>query len=98
VYYTNSINKKGTPNGPYGEISEIVVRSGRWDSKDREIGYVVGFRDNGADFRAYVQNARRVNGEWNEFERAQQPSKSFKSQEAATRWAYQTANERITKL
>jgi hypothetical protein len=39
----------------YGEISEIVVRSGRWDSKDREIGYVVGFRDNGADFRAYVQ-------------------------------------------
>ena len=81
----------------YGEISEIVVRSGRWDSKDREIGYIVGFRDNGADFRAYVQNARRVNGEWNEFG-AQQPSKSFKSQEAATRWAYQTANERISKL
>lgn len=81
----------------YGEITESYIRSGRYDSKDREIGYIVGFRDNGEDFRAYVQNARRVNGEWKEFG-VQQRSKSFKSQAAATRWAYATANERIAKI
>lgn len=81
----------------YGEIFEAYVRSGRYDSKSREIGYVVGLRDNGADFRAWVQNARRVNGEWAEFG-VQQRSKSFPSQAAATAWAYATANDRIAKL
>lgn len=81
----------------YGDITESYIRSGRYDSKNREIGYIVGFRDNGVDFRAYVQNARRVAGEWKEFG-VQQRSKSFTSQAAATRWAYATANERIAKI
>ena len=81
----------------YGEIFETHMRSGRYDSKGREIGYIVGFRDNGADFRAYVQNARRVNGEFIEFG-VQQRSKSFSSQDAARRWAYATANDRIAAL
>lgn len=81
----------------YGDIFENYVRSGRYDSKDREIGYIIVFRDNGTDFRAYVQNARRINGEWVEFG-VRQRSKSFTSQAAATRWAYATAQERISKL
>lgn len=81
----------------YGEITESYLRSGRYDSKGREIGYIVGFRDNGSDFRAYVQNARRVNGEWTEFGAAQR-SKSFPTQAAATAWAYATAQQRIAKL
>ena len=84
-------------NTEYGEVFETHVRSGRYDSKNREIGYIVGFRDNGTDFRAYVQNARRVNGEWIEFG-VQQRSKSFNSQESAKTWAYATAHERISKL
>lgn len=81
----------------YGEIFQNYLRSGRWDSKGREIGYIVAFRDNGSDFRAYVQNARKVNGEWIEFG-VQQRSKSFRSQAEAARWAYQAAQERISKL
>jgi hypothetical protein len=81
----------------YGEITENNIRSGRFDSKGREIGYIVVFRDNGEDFRAYVQNARRINGEWVEFG-VKQRSKSFESQAEATRWAYATANERIAKI
>lgn len=81
----------------YGDITQNFVRSGRFDSKGREIGYIVGFRDNGVDFRAYVQNARRVNGQWQEFGPSQR-SKSFKSQAAATSWAYATANDRIAKI
>ena len=81
----------------YGALVQNFLRSGRYDSKDREIGYIVGFRDNGVDFRAYVQNSRRVNGEWVEFGVAQR-SKSFTSQAEATRWAYATANERIAKI
>ena len=81
----------------YGDITETHLRSGRFDSKNREIGYIVGFRDNGTDFRAYVQNARRVAGEWQEFG-VQQRSKSFTSQAAATAWAYATAQGRIAKL
>ena len=81
----------------YGDITESYIRSGRYDSKNREIGYIVGFRDNGVDFRAYIQNARSVDGEWQEFG-VQQRSKSFTSQAAATRWAYATANERIAKI
>lgn len=89
---------KFVPSVPsYGDVTEINVRSGRFDSKGREIGYIVGFRDNGTDFRAYVQNARRVAGEWKEFG-VPQRSKSFRSQAEATRWAWATANERIAKL
>ena len=81
----------------YGEIIESYVRSGRYDSKNREIGYVVGLRNNGVEFAAWVQNARRVNGEWKEFG-VQQRSKSFASQAAATNWAYNTAHKRIAKI
>lgn len=81
----------------YGEITEIYVRSGRYDSKGREIGYTIGFRDNGKDFRAYVQNARRVAGDWQDFG-VQQRSKSFTSQAAATTWAHATAQSRIAKI
>lgn len=81
----------------FGDIFEANVRSGRYDSKGREIGYIVGLRDNGSDFRAWVQNARRVNGEWVEFG-ASQRSKSFPTQKAATSWAYSTAHQRIANL
>jgi hypothetical protein len=80
-----------------GEIFENYMRSGRYDSKDREIGYIVGFRDDGVNFYAWVQNSRRIKGEWEDFG-VRQRSKCFKSQALATRWAYATANERIAKL
>lgn len=81
----------------FGDITESYISSGRTDSKGREIGYVVGLRDNGTDFHAWVQNARRVNGEWKEFG-VQQRSVRFDSQESATRWAYATANSRIANI
>ena len=81
----------------YNDLTETYIRSGRYDSKNREIGYIVGLNNNGTTFAAWVQNARRVNGEWKEFG-ATQRSKAFNSQEAATRWAYQTANDRIANL
>lgn len=81
-----------------GETLENYMRSGRYDSKGREIGYIVGLRDDGVNFYAWVQNARRVSGgEWKDFGVIQR-SKCFKSQALATRWAYATANERIAKL
>ena len=81
----------------YGEVFENHLRSGKHDSKGREIGYIVGFRDDGSDFRAYVQNARVVKGQFVEFG-ASQRSKSFTTQEQATRWAYSAAKERIAKI
>jgi hypothetical protein len=80
-----------------GDITESYIRSGRTDSKGREIGYVVGLRDDGTTFYAWVQNARRVDGQWVEFG-VQQRSKSFTSQAAATAWAYATANQRISEI
>jgi hypothetical protein len=81
----------------YNEITENYLGSGRKDDKGREIGYIVVFRDNGEDFRAYVQNARRINGEWVEFG-VKQRSKSFPSQDRATTWAYSTAHKRIADV
>jgi hypothetical protein len=81
----------------FGEIFEAVLEAGKKDSKGRKIGYIVGLRDNGTDFRAWVQNARLVKGDWSDFGVIQR-SKSFRSQEEATRWAYSTAKERISKL
>ena len=81
----------------YGVITETYMNSGKLDSKGREIGFIVGFRDNGTDFRAYVQNARREFGVWKDFG-TQQRSKSFADQPSATLWAYATARERIAKL
>lgn len=81
----------------YGDITQTFLNAARRDDKGREIGFIVGFRDNGSDFRAYVQNARRIAGEWQDFGVIQR-SKSFASQEAATRWAYATAKQRIAKV
>jgi hypothetical protein len=81
---------------PYGEIIKNFMRTGAIDTKGREIGFAVVFRDNGTDFRAYVQNTRLIKGEWHEFG-APQKSKSFTSQDQANRWAYATAKERIAK-
>ena len=81
----------------YGDITQSYLRSGRFDSKGREIGFIVALVDNGTDFRALVQNARRIAGEWQEFG-VRQSSKSFRSQAEATRWGYATAQERIAKI
>jgi aspartate 1-decarboxylase len=81
----------------YGVITQTYMNSGKLDSKGREIGFIVAFRDNGTDFRAYVQNARREFGVWKDFG-AQQRSKSFADQPSATLWAYATARQRIAKL
>jgi hypothetical protein len=80
----------------YGEIIMTFLSSGKFDHKGREIGYAVVFRDNGTDFRCYVQNTRKVNGEWVEFG-VPQRSRSFESQEVATNWGYKTAKERLAK-
>lgn len=81
----------------YGEIFESHMGTNRCDDKGREIGFVVGLRDNGTEFAAWVQNTRRVNGAWKEFG-VMQRSKSFTSQAAATSWAYATAKDRIAKV
>lgn len=80
-----------------GEIFQNFLGTGCKDSKGREIGYVVGLRDDGTTFYAWVQNTRRVNGEWQEFG-APQRSKSFSTQQAANVWAYTTAKQRIAKV
>ena len=81
----------------YGEIFMNFLGTGVLDSKGREIGYAVVFRDNGTDFRAYVQNTRLINGEWKEFG-VKQRSHSFPSQQLATAWAYATAKVRRHKV
>lgn len=92
-----------TTTKPLGEIFETTITSGKFDTAGREIGYTVGLRDNGTDFYAWVQNARRapkkVDGcdVWNDFGVAQR-SKKFASAEAAKRWAYSTAHDRIANL
>jgi hypothetical protein len=76
---------------------ESFLSANKADNKGRLIGYVVGLSDNGTDFYAWVQNTRRINGEWKEFG-VQQRSKRFATQQAATTWAYATAKDRIAKL
>lgn len=80
-----------------GETFETTLPSGKFDGAGREIGYTVGLRDNGVDFYAWVQNARRTKSEWKDFGTPQR-SKRFDNQAAANRWAYATAKERIAKL
>ena len=82
---------------PYNEITETYLPTGRKDSKGREIGFIVALVDNGTDFRALVQNARRINGEWQEFG-VRQASKSYRSQAEATRCGFAIAKERIAKV
>jgi hypothetical protein len=82
---------------PFNDMTETYLRSGRYDSKGREIGFIVGLNNNGSAFAAWVQNARRIGNEWKEFG-VQQRSKMFSSQDAATNWAYSTARKRIANL
>ena len=80
------------------EPLETFIGSGKKDDKGREIGYIVGLNDDGhGDYRAWVQCARKTSGAWSDFG-VRQRSKSFTSQEAATRWAYATARVRIAKV
>lgn len=78
-------------------IFETFLTAGLFDSKGREVGYIVGMNDNGTDFRAWVQNARSVKGDFSDFG-VMQRTKGFASKEAARTWAYATAKERIAKL
>lgn len=80
-----------------GEITEQYLNSGKRDAKGRFIGYIVGFRDDGINFYAWVQAARCVNGYWTDFG-VRQRSQRFPSQAAATRWAFAVANARLAKI
>ena len=91
---------------PLGDIFEAYLDSGKTDQKSRRIGYIVGLRDNGTDFYAWVQNARMdkageffglLGGLPFDFGVVQR-SKKFTSQSAATAWAYSTARARIAKI
>ncbi len=80
----------------YNDMTEVYIGTGRNDNKGREVGWIVGLNNNGTTFAAWVQNARKVNGEWKEFG-AQQRSRSFPSQATATAWAYATATHHAIK-
>jgi hypothetical protein len=86
-----------TTTANLSEIFECHLGSAKYDSKGREIGYTVGLRDDGSNFYAWVQSARKFKGEWAYFGVTQR-SKKFTSQAAATNWAYSTAKERLSKL
>ena len=87
-----------TTTNELGEAFETFVPANKADDKGRQIGFVVGLRDNGSDFYAWVQNARYTgNGQWADFG-APQRSRRFDSLAAANSWAYSTARSRIAKL
>lgn len=88
---------KGTEMTNFNNMLETWVGSGKLDSKGREIGFIVGLNDNGTEYAAWVQSGRMVNRDFKDFG-VRQRSRNFISQEAATRWAYSTAKERIAKL
>lgn len=79
------------------EITEQYIPTGTQDSKGRWIGYTVGFRNSETTYYAWVQNTRRVKGEWKDFG-VRQRSKQFSSQEAATRWAFAEVKSRVDRL
>lgn len=76
---------------------EVWLGLGKFDAKQREIGYIVGLNNNGTEFAAWVQNGRKIGRDFNDFGVTQR-SKSFLTQNEATNWAYKTAKERIAKL
>lgn len=76
---------------------EVWIGSGKFDSKGREIGYIVGLNDNGEQFAAWVQNGRKKNDTFKDFGVIQR-SKFFPSQQAATTWAYSTAKQRLANI
>jgi hypothetical protein len=49
----------------YGEVTKTFLGSGKWDSKGRELGYAVVFRDNGTDFRLLrPEHSQGGKGSW----------------------------------
>jgi len=76
---------------------EVWLGSGKFDAKQREVGYIVGLNDNGTEFAAWVQNGRMIGRDFKDFGVTQR-SKTFASQQEATSWAYKTAKERIANL
>ena len=76
----------------YGEITKELFETGLVDSKNRLIGFVAVYRDNGSDFRCYVQSTR--DGE--EFG-VPQKSKAFKSAAAAKAYGTKTMMKRVNK-
>lgn len=81
----------------FTQALETFVGSGIKDSSGREIGWTVGLNDNGAEFAAWVQAARKHNGEFKDFG-VPQRSRSFATQDAATSWAYSTAKARVAAI
>ena len=77
--------------------TQVWLGSGKFDSKGREIGYIVGFNENGSQFAAWVQNGRKENGEFFDFG-VPQRSKIFGTQAEASNWAYSTAKSRIANV
>jgi hypothetical protein len=91
--------KNATKVAHWGPAFETFLPAGLKDDAGREIGYVIGLRDNGIKFYAWVQNARRKSpsAKWHFFG-AGQRSREFDTQEQATAWAYSTARNRIANL
>ena len=82
----------------YSDIFEAHMDSGKVDSRNRPIGYIVKFRNDGKEFSAWVQNSRKnKKGEWADFGPSQR-GKVFSNQKSATEWAYRTAKQRIAGL
>ena len=81
----------------FNNMLETWVGSGKFDSKGREIGFIVGTNDNGKEFAAWVQAGRKFANDFVDFG-VRQRSKMFATQQAATTWAYSTAKQRIAKL
>ncbi|MGL5285907.1 MAG: hypothetical protein ACRC8D_07180 [Aeromonas sp.] len=79
--------------GEYGEITKDQVETGNFDTKGRSIGFVAVYRDNGEDFRCYVQSTRDAV----EFG-VPQRSKSFKSAAAARAYGSSTIAQRVARL
>ena len=80
-------------------IIEVWMGSGKFDEKNREIGYIVGFNQNidGTEFAAWVQKGRKVEHDFFGFGTAQR-AKLFTDQKRARDWAYQTAKYRTSQL
>lgn len=76
---------------------ETWIGSGKFDRENREIGYIIGFNDNGEQFAAWVQNGRKSKGKFSDFG-VRQRSKLFSSQEQAAKWAYSTAKQRLANI
>jgi hypothetical protein len=89
-----------TPAKPaFGERFETFIHAHKVDAKGRSLGFFVVLVDNGVDFHACVQKGivhkrSKEPVAWG----ASQPSKKFKSQDEATKYAYATVRERIAKL